>query len=91
MGKPVRNFHLPLPGPLYRRLREAAERVNQPATTVARYALEQRLREHRRAVIREAIARYAAEAAGSRDDLDPDLEAASLQTWAQPNRRWRKR
>ncbi|MBI2218167.1 MAG: hypothetical protein HYU51_12795 [Candidatus Rokubacteria bacterium] len=36
----VRNFHLPLPEPLYRRLREAAAQTNQPATTVARYAIE---------------------------------------------------
>ena len=87
MAKTVRNFHLPLPEPLYRRLRDAAARANQPATTVARHALEHWLRQHRRTVIREAVATYAAEVAGSRDDLDPALEAASLETWSPPRRR----
>ena len=91
MAKVVRNFHLPLPEPLYRRLRDAAARANQPATTVARYALERWLRKHRKAVVREAIAAYAAEVGGSRDDLDPALEAASLEAWPTPRRRTRKR
>jgi hypothetical protein len=87
MAKTVRNFHLPLPEPLYRRLRDAAARANQPATTVARYALEHWLREHRRAAVRQAIAAYAAEMAGTPDDLDPLLEAASLESWAPARRR----
>lgn len=74
----VRNFHLPLPEPLYRRLRDAAERAHQPATTLARYAIETWLRQQRKAMVREAIAGYAAGAAGTRDDLDEDLEVASL-------------
>jgi hypothetical protein len=80
-GMAVRNFHLPLPEPLYRRLREAAERTNQPATTLARHAIERWLREHRRTLVREAVARYAAEAVGTGEDLDEALEAASLETW----------
>jgi hypothetical protein len=91
MGKALRNFHLPLPEPLYRRLREAASRANQPATAVARHAIERWLREHRRAVVREAVAHYAAQAGGSRDDLDPALEAASLEAWPTPVRGKRKR
>jgi predicted transcriptional regulator len=86
LAKPVRNFHLPLPEPLYRRLREVAERANRPATAVARYAIESWLRHQRRAGVREAIAAYAAEAAGSHEDLDPDLEAASLEAWRQQRR-----
>jgi hypothetical protein len=35
-------------------------------------------------MVREAIARYAAEVAGSRDDLDEALEAASLEGWRAP-------
>lgn len=91
MAKVVRNFHLPLSEPLYRRLQDAAARANQPATTVARYALEHWLREHRKAVVREAIAAYAAEVGGSRDDLDRAFEAASLEGWSPPKRRKRKR
>ena len=37
------------------------------------------LRHQRRVAVREAIAAYAAGAAGSREDLDPNLEAASLE------------
>jgi hypothetical protein len=91
MAKAVRNFHLPLSEPLYRRLRDAAARANQPATTVARYALEHWLREHRKAVVREAIAAYAAEVGGTRDDLDSAFEAASREWWSPPKRGKRKR
>jgi hypothetical protein len=31
--------------------------------------------------VREAIAAYAADAAGSRDDLDETLESATLESW----------
>jgi predicted transcriptional regulator len=79
MTKPVRNFHLPLPEPLYQRLQDVAARANRPATAVARYAIESWLRHQRRAAVREAIAAYAAGAAGSWEDLDPNLEAASLE------------
>ncbi len=85
----VRNFHLPLPESLYRRLRDAATKADQPATTVARYAIESWLRQQRKAMVREAIAAYAAEVAGTPDDLDTDLEAAALETWR--TRRSRKR
>jgi hypothetical protein len=91
----IRNFHLPLPEPTYRRLRDAAERTNQPATALARYAIETWLRHHRRGLVREAIARYAGETAGTRDDLDEELETASLEQWrespAPRKRRERKR
>jgi hypothetical protein len=93
MAKParsVRNFHLPLPEPLYRRLRDTAARANQPATTVARYAIESWLRQQQKAVVREAIAAYAAKVAGTQDDLDTDLEAAALETWRPRKSRKRK-
>jgi hypothetical protein len=56
---------------------------------VARYAIESWLRQQRKAAIHEAIAAYAAKVAGTLDDLDPDLEAASLELWRP--RRVRKR
>ena len=87
----VRNFHLPLPEPLYRRLRDAAERTKQPATTLARYAIDTWLRQHRKAMVREAIAEYATKVAGTPDDLDEDLEKASLEHWREEPRPKRAR
>src|SRR5438132_10792299 len=43
--------------------RSAAQRANQPATVVARYAIESWLRQQRKAALHEAIAAYAAEVA----------------------------
>lgn len=80
-GGAIHNFHLPLPRPLYRRLRDAAERAKQPATVVARYAIERWLRQQRKAMLREEIAAYAAELAGTGADLDQELEATSLEQW----------
>ena len=91
MSRSVRNFHLPLPEPTYQRLREAAERANRPATVVARYAIETWLRQQRKAAVHEAIAAFAADVAGSLDDLDPELEAASLELWRPRKVRKRKR
>lgn len=92
MASSVRNFHLPLPEPTYRLLRKAADRAKQPATVVARYAIEAWLREQRKAALHGAIAAYAAKMAGTPADLDPELEAASLETWAPPKKpRRRKR
>jgi len=92
---PIRNFHVPLPDPLYRRLRDAAKRTSQPATTLARYAIDHWLRQQQRSMVREAIATYAAAVAGTRDDLDEALESAALELWRNENerpvRRTRKR
>ncbi len=87
----TRNFHLPLPEELYRRLRSQAAAAGQPATVVARHAIEAWLGQRRRAAIHEAIAAYAARAAGTLDDLDPALEAASLEHLAAEERRARRR
>ena len=86
MATPVRNFHLPLPEQTYRRLRDAARQAKQPATSIARYAIESWLRQERKAMLHEAIASYAAKMAGTRADLDPELEAASLEHWVPPKK-----
>ena len=91
MATTTRNFHLPLPEPAYRRLREAAGRAKQPATVVARYAIETWLREQRKVALHEAIAAYAAKMAGTPADLDPELEAASLELWAPPKKSRRRK
>jgi len=89
MAGTPRNFHLPLPEDVYQALREEAATVRQPATVVARRAIEAWLRERRKAVLREGIAAYAAEHAGSRVDLDPALEAAGLDA-LRPRKRRRR-
>ena len=72
----ARHLNLPLDEGLYRKLREEADRTGRPATRVVREALERHLEEIRRTAVHEAIASYAATVAGTRDDLDPELEAA---------------
>jgi len=76
---PLRNFHLPLTGETYDRLKEEAARESRPATTVAREAIEAWLRERRRQSVREEIAVYAASAASSAADLDAGLEKAAVE------------
>jgi hypothetical protein len=83
----IHNFHLPLPGRLQLRLREAASREGVPATAIARRALEEWLNAKAREALASEISRYAAEAAGGPDDLDPALETASIQAWLAQDRR----
>lgn len=73
----MKNFHLPLPEQTYLSLRAEAERTGVPATTLAREALDSWLRQQLRKARHDAIAAYAAEMAGTRLDLDVDLEAAA--------------
>jgi hypothetical protein len=75
----IKNFHVPLPQGVYEALREEAAALRQPATVVAREAIETWLRERKRAGVHEAIATYAVKHAGTEADLDPALERASLQ------------
>ena len=74
----MKNFHLPLPAQIYNQLRAESERAQVPATTLAREAIDLWLRQKMRQARCEAIATYAAEMAGTRLDLDPDLEAAAI-------------
>lgn len=75
----MKNFHLPLPDDTYERLRTAALRSKVPATTLAREAIDFWLRQQLRKARHDAIAAYAAEAAGTVLDLDADLEAAGIE------------
>jgi hypothetical protein len=83
----TKNFHLPLPAHVYSLLRDEASRANRPATVLARQAIEDRLRQRRKAATYDAIAAYVAEMAGTGVDLDPALEAASLECLAESERR----
>jgi predicted transcriptional regulator len=74
-----RNFHIPLPDDLYRALQAEASNSKKPANAVAREAIAHWLELRRQARIDEAILAYAAAVAGTQHDLDPDLEARSLE------------
>ena len=66
----MENFHVPLPDDIYARLRAAAGRSKAPATALAREAIDFWLKEQRRKAQYDAIAGYAAGAAGTALDLD---------------------
>jgi hypothetical protein len=74
----MKNFHVPLPEQTYDNLRAEAKRMQVPATTLAREAVEWWLRQQLRKSRQEAIAAYAAEMAGTQLDLDSDLESAAI-------------
>jgi predicted transcriptional regulator len=79
MSRATHNFHLPLPEEVHEMLREEAERSGQPATTVAREALQDWLRRRRRERRHAEIVQFASANAGSALDLDPELEQAGLE------------
>ena len=83
----MKNFHLPLPKYVYAALREEAAALQRPAPVIAREAIDAWLRERRRASVRKSIAAYAVKHAGTTTDLDPDLEAGSLELWGLGRRR----
>jgi predicted transcriptional regulator len=74
-----RNFHVPLPEDLYRALQAEAEQAQQPANALARDAIASWVELRRQARIDQAILAYTQATAGTPADLDPALEAASLE------------
>ena len=70
------NFHLPLSPKLYAELKEQAQERGQPATELARDALESYLRQLRIQKIGAELEAYVDAVAGTRDDFDPDVAAA---------------
>jgi len=87
----MRRLDIPLPLDVYQRLRKEARAARQPATVVARHAIEAWLRQRRRAAVHKAISAYANVMAGTGADLDPALEAASLEHLAEEERRAQRR
>jgi hypothetical protein len=75
----MKNFHLPLPEETYIGLRAEAKRTGVPATTLAREAVDWWLRQQARKARHDAIAAYATEMAGTRFDLETDLESAAIE------------
>ena len=75
----MKNFHLPLPEQTGRQLRTEAELTHVPATILAREAIDLWLGHELRAARHAAISTWAAEVAGSRLDLDTDLESVGIE------------
>ena len=75
----MRNFHIPLPEETYVKLRAESDRAKVPATSLARQAIDAWLKAQAKAARHETIAAYAAEFGGTEFDLDPELEAASVE------------
>lgn len=79
MKRAPKNFHLPIPDTLHRRLHAAAARLGAPATAVARQAIEDWLGENERMAVHEAVAEYARSMAGTSADLDQAIEEAAVE------------
>ncbi len=75
----MRNFHVPLPQPLYDRLRIEAKRTAQPATALARSAIQAWLDQMEQEQLHREIVAYAQMHGGTELDLDEDFESASLE------------
>jgi hypothetical protein len=89
----MKNFHVPLPDQTYTHLRAEAERVQVPATALAREAIDWWLRQQARKARHEQISTWAVQMAGTDFDLDPVLEAAGIENLlktAAPGRRAKK-
>jgi len=78
MASAKTNLHVPLPAELNQKLRAEARRSGQPATEIAREGIRVFLESRRRQAIREEIKAYAQEIAGSRVDLDTEMESAAI-------------
>jgi predicted DNA-binding protein len=74
----LKNCHIPLPNNLYSRLKKEAKQSKQPVTKLVRYAVESWLEQQQSLMIEEELTKYVNSCAGSKHDLDPDLEAASI-------------
>lgn len=72
-------FNLPLTPELHDQLREEAERLGKPATTIAREAIRTVLGQRKKHQLHAEIKAFASEYAGSDIDLDADLERAGLE------------
>ncbi len=79
MATTTHNFHVPLPKVLYERLREEATRSKQPATALAREAIDSWLKQKERELLAEQLSLYVEQHAGSEYDLDEEFEEAAVE------------
>ena len=83
-----KNLHVPLPEKVHAELKAQAQRVGQPATVLARRAIEERVRALKRQQIDAEITEYADAVAGTIDDFDPAVSAAGMAVWAAEEDDW---
>ena len=76
--EPRKNFRVPLSPETCDELREEASELGVPGTTIVREAVEGWLEERRSQRLRDEIAAYAEEAAGTSADLDSELERSAV-------------
>ena len=74
-----RHLHLLMKEDLYENLQIEAKRTGVPTTVVVREAISEYLTKKKREALEKAITEYAQKHAGSDVDLDPVLEAASVE------------
>ena len=77
--KTMKNFHVPLPEDLYKKLRLEADRSKRPATELARKAIELWIKQRQKKIRDQQIADYANQYAGTEFDLNKDLENSSIE------------
>jgi metal-responsive CopG/Arc/MetJ family transcriptional regulator len=80
MTSATKNLHVSLPEALYDELRSAAREAGQPATKFAQELVRAGLDQWRRTQRRQQIAAYARQVAGTRQDLDPGLQQAGIES-----------
>lgn len=80
--KSIHNFHVPLPTEVFQQLKQEAKRTHTTATEIMRLAVTVWLKHKQRQALHDSIVEYAKKMAGTKMDLDEDLEAASLELWA---------
>lgn len=76
-----KNLHVPLPPELHANLKEQSRLLGAPTTALAREAIEEWLKRRKRERVAQELREYATRMAGTGADLDPDLEAASVENW----------
>lgn len=83
-----KNLHVPLSEDVHAELKAQAQRVGEPATVLARRAIEERVRALKREQIADEITAYANAVAGTIDDFDPSISAAGMAVWAADEDDW---
>lgn len=83
-----KNLHVPLPEDVHAELKAQAQRVGEPATVLARRAIEERVRALKREQITDEITAYATAMAGTEFDFDPAVSAAGMHVWAADEDDW---